>query len=105
MGMGQEVDRYRALMAAREGEREEDAARRLAFRDALDRCESIQAIRERVVKANEHLKRLVPSPEERVALIRGRLWSWASFLAAEVVYGHLAEDLDRFRRLRSRYDE
>lgn len=104
MVSGEGPKRYDVLMSAREGEREEDAARRLAFRDALDRCDSLKGIRERVIEANEKLKRFVPSPQERVELIREQLWSWASFLAAEVVYGHRAEDLDPFRRVWSLYD-
>lgn len=101
---GEDPKRYDVLMNARHGEREEDAARRMAFCDAVDRHQSIASIRKRVTAANEQLKRLVPSPEERVELIRSRLWPWASFVAAEVVYGHVANDLEPLCRMWSRYD-
>lgn len=79
--------RYYDILSIRAGEAEDDARRRRRFTYWHVRCSAVARHRGRATKAQSVLAAHGVAPEDQVAMIRVELPEWASWLAAEVVYG------------------
>ena len=79
--------RYYDILSIRAGETEDDARRRRRFTSWHGMCRSVERYRGRATKAQSVLAAHGVAPEAQVAMIRVELPEWASWLAAEVVYG------------------